>query len=715
MAALGRIRKHGVLLVACFAIALFLFVAGDLFRGGEGWLQESKQKVGEINGKSISIQEYQSLIDEFQSYYEIVNGTNPSGEEQLNQIKDEAWQTYVQSQLIEKECEELGLTVTDQEIREIIQSGASDMLRVPLFMNQQTGQYDYALVQGFLNEYKKLQESGSQIPDAYTKTYKYYMFAQKQIRSQALVRKYQTLLAKSLVSNSIEAKRHFEERTNESDVILASIPFTSIDDSKVKVSDDEIKDYYNKNKEQYYQLLESRDIKYIDVVVTADENDKLEAEKNMEEAYKLLLNAKNNTAAGNVCRQQTSASQFTDILKRKDAYPMMLASLLDSVAVGETVKPQYDPLSGTYYTFRLLDRQTEADSVLYRQIIVPVQDAEASQKTADSILNAIKAGSKFAEVAKKFNQPSDSIWLSTVQYQTMESNPDNELFIKTLFSMGDGESKVLKMTNGMNVILQVLQKKNPVTKYNVASIIKPLNFSEKTYTNVYNKFSSFLAKNNTLEKIEANAEKSGYLLQTSPDIIANQHTIGGIPNTREAIKWVFDNAKENQVSELFRCGNSDHFVVVALTGVNKKGYRTVEKAKDIIKHQVMDEKKAETIIADLKGVKSIDAAVAKGALIDSLNHISFQAPAFVRSTNTSEPLVSALASKTKKDQFAGPIKGTSGVYMLYVTNKTKTEDKLDLKQEKAIVSQSRLGAAFQTLINTLYMKADVVDNRYKFF
>ena len=98
-----------------------------------------------------------------------------------------------------------------------------------------------------------------------------------------------------------------------------------------------------------------------------------------------------------------------------------------------------------------------------------------------------------------------------------------------------------------------------------------------------------------------------------------------------------------------------------------------------------------------------------------MNHISFQAPAFVRSTNTSEPLVSALASKTKKDQFAGPIKGTSGVYMLYVTNKTKTEDKLDLKQEKAIVSQSRLGAAFQTLINTLYMKADVVDNRYKFF
>lgn len=715
MAALGKIRKHGVLLVVVIAVALFLFVAGDLFRGGEGLLQQSKQNVGEINGKSISIQDYQSLFDEFQGYYEIVNGTSSFNEDQLNQIKDEAWQTFVQSQLIEKECEKLGLTVTDKELSEIIQKGTSEMLQVPLFINQQTGQYDFALVNNFLNEYKKLQESGTQIPEAYSKAYKYYMFAQKQIRSQALVHKYQILLAKMMISNPIETKRSFEGRTNESDVILASIPFTSIDDSKVEVSESDMKDYYNKNKEKYYQLLESRDIKYIDVVVTADDEDKKEAEKDMQEAYQSLVDAKNNTAAGNVCRQQTSSVQFTDLLKRKDAYPMMLASYLDSIEIGETLKPQYDALSGTYFTFRLLDRKSQADSVLYRQIIVPIQDAEANKTTADSIINAIHGGAKFTEIAKKYNQSSDSVWLSTSQYQSMAPNADNELFVNTLYGMNEGEIKSMKMSNGVNVIFQVLQTKNPMTKYNVAAIVKSLNFSDKTYTNVYNKFSSFLAANNTLEKIEANAEKSGYLLQTAPDVIASQHKIGGINNTREALKWIFDDAKENQVSELYKCGNSDHFVVVALTGINKKGYRTFEKAKDIIKNQVMDEKKAEKIIADLKNVKSINEAVSKGAIIDSLNHVSFQAPAFVRATNTSEPIVSALANKTNKGQFAGPVKGTSGIYMMSVSNKTKTQDKFDAKQEQASLSQVKLNAAFQTLVNALYMKANVVDNRYKFF
>ena len=403
MATLGKIRKHGVLLVSAIAIALFLFVAGDLVKGGESLFQKSQMTVATIDGEDVSIQDYQKLFDELQGYYEIVNGSSVSGEDDLNRVKDEAWQTYVQNTLIQKECKELGLTVTDNEVAEIIKNGQSQLLQVPIFMNQQTGRYDYSLVQQFLNEYKAQKDAGAQLPDAYEKTYKYYMFAQKQIRSQYLVQKYQALLSKALISNPIEAKQNFNARTNETDVILASMPLSMVADDKVTVTDDEIKAKFNEEKEKYLQILETRDIKYIDVAISASDADKKAAEDEMDDACAQLQAAETNTAAGNVCRQLTSAVLYTDILKKKEAFPQMISNLLDSTAVGTVSTPKYDAMTNTYYTFKVLDKQTQADSVLYRQMVVVRADEAATKASADSIVNAIKGGAKFADLAKKYN------------------------------------------------------------------------------------------------------------------------------------------------------------------------------------------------------------------------------------------------------------------------------------------------------------------------
>ena len=160
MAALQKIRSKGVLLVTIIAVALFFFVAGDLFRGLESLFQNSSQQIGEVNGKSVSIQEYQKMIDDLEGYYEIVQQKSSFNEDELNRIKDEAWQTYIQSQLIQKQCEELGLAVSDDEVSDVIRSGYSQMLQVPIFMNQQTNRYDFSILSGFLSEYKKLKDAG---------------------------------------------------------------------------------------------------------------------------------------------------------------------------------------------------------------------------------------------------------------------------------------------------------------------------------------------------------------------------------------------------------------------------------------------------------------------------------------------------------------------------------------------------------------------------
>lgn len=716
MAALQKIRSKGVLLVSIIALALFLFVAGDLFRGLESLFQSSNQQVGEVNGKTVSIQEYQKMVDDLQTYYEIVQQKSSFNEDELNRIKDEAWQTFVQSELIKNQCDELGIAVTDDEISDIVKSGMSQMLQVPVFMNQQTGRYDYATVNAFLAEYKKLKDSGTQIPETYEKIYKYYLFAQRQIRDQLLTQKYQVLLSQAFLSNPEEAKLAFAGRTEESDLLLAALPAASVNDDAVKVTDEELKNKYNEDKEQYKQYIETRDVKVIDVQVTASNADKKAAEAEMAEAASKLASATNNTTAGNVVRQATSLLAYSDVFKTKEAFPAMISSNLDSAAVGSVKAPAYDAMTNTYYTYKVLGKKTEADSVLFRQVGVIGKDEADIAKKADSIMTALNSGANFKDLAKKYNQTGDSTWLNTAQFQTSQVDGDNALFINTLYGMNTGEVKKLKMENGTTVILQVMKTANPVTKYNVAAVVKELKFSDDTYSKEYNKFSSFVAENKTLEQIEANAAKSGYTVRPINDVTSSAHGIANIRATREALKWVFDEAKVGDISQLYECGSNDHLMIVALTGINEEGYRSEAKLKEMLTEEIKLEKKVAKLYESAKNVKSIaEAKKLKDVVVDTIKHVSFASPTYIASTGASEPMIGAVAAKTAKGAFAGPVKGNNGVYMFQVINKTKTAEKFDAKSEETAAAMNDFRAVSNTIINTLYLKANVKDKRYKFF
>ena len=716
MAALQKIRSKGVLLVSIIALALFLFVAGDLFRGLESLFHSNSQQIGEVNGESVSVQDYQKMVDDMQNYYEIATQKSSFNEDELNRIKDEAWQSYVQSQLIAKECEELGIAVSESEISEVIKSGYSQMLQVPVFMNQQTQRYDFSMVNAFLTEYQKMKKAGSQIPDAYEKIYKYYLFAQRQIHDQLLTQKYQILLSQSFLSNPIEAKMAFEGRSEEAEIVLASIPAASVKDSEVNVTDEDIKSKYDEDKEQYKQYVETRDLKIVDVAVTASEADKAAALKDMQEAESKLAAASNNASAGNVVRQASSLVQYADIYKTKNAYPSMIASALDSMAVGSVVHSQYDPMTNSFYTFKLLGKENQPDSVLFRQIAVIGKDEADISKKADSIMAAISNGANFKDIAKKYNQPGDSAWIASSQFENASLDANNAVFVSTLFSMNAGSSKKLTLENGGTAILQVLKTANNVSKYNVAAVVKELKFSDETYNNEYNKFSTFVAENKTLQQIEANAPKSGYVVRPIDDITTASHNIANIHATREALKWVFDEAKVGDVSQLYECGSNDHLLLVALTGINKEGYRPVEKVKEFIKDELMTEKKVERVYETVKNIKNMaDATKAKNAVVDTIKHVTFAAPTFVAATTSSEPIIGAVSAKTAKGSFAGPVKGNNGVYMLQIISKNKSAEKFDKQAEQKSAAQTNFSMASNAIINSLYLKANVKDCRYKFF
>ena len=184
--------------------------------------------------------------------------------------------------------------------------------------------------------------------------------------------------------------------------------------------------------------------------------------------------------------------------------------------------------------------------------------------------------------------------------------------------MSANESKLLKLENGATVVLQVMKTANPVTKYNVASIVKELKFSDETYSQEYNKFSSFIASNTTLEQVEANAAKNGYTVRPIDDVTATAHGIANIRATRDALKWVFDEAKVGDLSQLYECGSNDHLLLVALTGINPEGYRSADKLKDELTEEVKADKKIQKILDSAKNMKSIaDAQKMKDMLTPS--------------------------------------------------------------------------------------------------
>ena len=257
---------------------------------------------------------------------------------------------------------------------------------------------------------------------------------------------------------------------------------------------------------------------------------------------------------------------------------------------------------------------------------------------------------------------------------------------------------------------------NPVTKYNVASVVKELKFSDETYNKEYNKFSSFVAANTTLEQIEANAAKEGYTVRPINDVTSSAHGIGNIRATREALKWVFDEAKVGNISQLYECGSNDHLLLVVLTGINKEGYRSVEKLKEDLTNEIKTEKKIEKLYETAKNVKSMaEAQKLKDVVVDTVKHVTFSAPTFIAATGSSEPIISAAAAKTAKGAFAGAVKGNNGVYLFQVLNKTKTAEKFDAKTEQSSLAMNNFRNASNSIINTLYLKANVQDRRYKFF
>ena len=715
MAAIGKIRSWGPILVTVIGLALFAFIAEELFRSCDSIKNQQRQQVGEVLGKKIDVQEFQNLVDEYTDVIKMSQGRDNLTDQELNQVKDMVWNQFVQNTVIENEAKKLGLTVTDQEMQNMLQQGTNPMLLQTPFVNQQTRRFDANALKQFLAEYDNAKKTNPQLAEQYKTLYNYWTFMEKNMRQQLLAQKYQSLLGACLLSNPVEAQQAYTEETLESSVNLVSFPYRKINDNKVQVTDADIKAKYEELKARFLQPEESRDIKFVDVQVLPSASDRAALDKSVKEFRDQLVTADDPTE---IIRKSASLVSYLGVPQTRSAFPRDIANQLDSIAVGTTTAVVENKDDNTLNVVKLYSKQQLADSIQFRVIQVAKEDVTATRKTADSIYNALQAGGDFEAIAKKYGQTGEKVWMTSREYENAPSmDTDTRKYINTLNTAALNATNNIAMANG-NVILQVTNRTAMNTKYVAAVIKKTIDFSKDTYNTAYNKFSQFVSESQTFEALEKNAAKYGYKVQERQGVRNTEHYVAGITSTRDALKWIFE-AKQGNISPLYECGNNDHLLVLALNNINPKGYLNYEKNEELksyLKSEVLKDKKAELILADVKGVKSIADARKKAGNMVRVDQITFSAPVFVQETGASEPALSGAVAGTKKGAFCPrPIKGNAGIYFLQVLDQTRRAgSKFDAKKYEQQAQQKVMQRA-GNFMQELMMKANVTDNRYLFF
>ena len=715
MATLQSIRKHGAALVIVIGIALFAFIAGDAAKVFQPGL--NSQNVGEINGKKVEAQTYQQLVEEYTQAINFVRGTNSLTEAESAQIKDEVWNTLVTNALISTEAEKLGLTVTTAELQAVINEGTDPMLAQSAFRNQTTGQFDRDVLMKFLAEYASMDPEvmPAEYVDYYHQLYNYWKFIESNLISNLLMQKYEALIVEAQFSNPVAAEYNFNARNNHAEVAYAVVPFSSVADSLVKVSNSDINKLYEAKKELYKQPAETRAIKYIDVTVKPSQADRDELLAEVTE-FAGQLATTNEVAA--LVRLANSEVAYSAVPVTAKALPEDVVARLDSVKKDEVYGPYYNAADDSYNTFRILSKTQLPDSVQYRQIQVADADATRAQELADSIYGALTAkrgAAKFADLAEKYGQASEPVWIATSNFEGAAIEGDNATYLNTLFGMKKGEIKQLNLAGG-HLIIECVATKNPVEKFNAAVIKRPAYFSNETYAEAYNQLSAFVASNQSLEAMEANAEEAGYRLYPVNELSNAAHTIGGVQGTREALRWAFG-AEKGEVSHIFEAGENDHLMVVTVADIHEAGYRPVDQFAEMFRLQAFNDKKAEKILADAKGVKSMEEALAlAGAKGDTLRRVTFGSPVYVSKVPASEAALSGAVAGLEEGVLSAPIKGNGGIYFVQVVNKGNGVATFDAAAEqKTLEATATRSINANTILNELFRKGKVEDNRYLFF
>ncbi|HEU4718334.1 MAG TPA: SurA N-terminal domain-containing protein [Bacteroidia bacterium] len=723
---MSRIRSRIGLLVGIIFLALLAFVLTDLFNSQRGIFGgQSSGAVGEINGHSISLGEFRTRLDEASNGQQL-------NDQQQQQLSEAVWQELLDQYIYKPQYDDLGIAISDDELTEQMTSDHPSAYMQQFFQDRQSGQ----IMQQFQGPDGQL--SGKAIRDFVAKmpaeTEQQWVQIEKDMRKTLLREKYNNLLRKGFYVTTAEAKHEYADENTKYDFNFIVKKYSEIPDSTVKVTDDEMMDYYNQHQYKFKQTDNMRSMEYLAFDVYPSADDIADQRKDMENMVTEFQKQKTAADDSMFAVSMNESGTFDKKYLRPGQFPVGSDSAFLKAKNGDVLGPFN--MGGNLDIYKVVGQDNSPDSAKVRHILIAYKGAdragpeitrtkEQAKMRADSILKVVKSGrTKLEDLVWKLTddpgskdqnaKPDAPGYKGDYGWFTHESGFVQE-FKDAGFNNPVGSTIVVETSFGYHVI-QVLDRTKPTTKVQVIAIEKKVEPSEKTIRIVYNKASEFAGKNNTGDLFTAAVQKNSMQVLKADQIQENSRYISGIENARDIVRWMYDDKTEvGSVSQPFQSG--DRYVVCHLTKIINKGVKPFDEVKDICQLEARKIKKGQMFTDQLNKAKgaTLDAwAKNVGTTVMPAVNISFAAP-YIQAAGY-EGTVVGVASTLKPNTLSAPIKGSMGVYVVSLTKVTKADPLLDIAGEKAKVLQNNYSGRADGVANeVLKDDANVVDNRAKHF
>ncbi len=697
MAVIGRIRKRVGLLIGFVGVSMILFILGDLVTSNTGLMQKNSDIVGKIRGEKVHYQEFEKRYETLTENYKTNTKSENLDQNTLDMLREQTWGMFVNDYILGEEYKKLGVSCSAEELYDMCTGKNPHDQVKQAFTDPKTGQFDANSVVRFLKDLPNREE----VVQRQWKTF------EDAIRDERIATKYKNIIKSGIFVTTEEAKRNLNETSRTANIRFVKLDYNTIPDSTVKVEDSDLQAYYNENKNKYKQAETIRKIEYVSFDVKPSQDDRQQVYDWMNKKREEFATAANDQQFV----AQNSDGPIDSSYHPKGSLLPQIDSVAFNSAIGTLIGPFED--AGSLKLWKVASEKMVSDSVKARHILLKIEnnDTAKAMATADSLKSAIKKGSKFDALATQFSQdPGSAIKGGDLGWfkPGMMVAPFND----ACFNGKKGDMPIVTSQFGVHLI-EIMEKGPATRQIQLAVLERKIEPSQKTYDQMYNKANEFASKNTTVEAFNAAIVKEGLNKRIADNLRETDRNIAGLDQPRELIRWAYT-AEKGDISKVFTLG--DKYVIATLADIREKGFLPLDAVKDPVTAEVRKQKKAEVLIEKFKkaGGTSIDDIASKiNVPAADADNISF-ANGYIPNFGNETAIVGTIFAM-KSGQVSQPIKGDNGVAVVMVKSFQEPPATTDYSANIKSVADTRKARSDYEVFNALKEKANVEDNRGKFY